>query len=144
MILYLDSSALLKLYVDEAESAQVRTAVAQAARLFTHGLTYTEIRAALAMAHRLERVDAAGLVDLKSWFEADWRTLDVIPASETLLRRAGHLAEEQALRGFDAVHLAAAEAVASRLPAQADFRLAAFDQRLSAAASRLGMRLLDG
>jgi len=35
--------------------------------------------------------------------------MDIVEATDTLVRRAGALAELSSLRGYDAVHLAAAE-----------------------------------
>lgn len=40
--------------------------------------------------------------------DEDWETLDKPEVSEDLVREAGDLAEEHALRGFDAIHLASA------------------------------------
>jgi uncharacterized protein len=38
--------------------------------------------------------------------DEDWETLDMPEVSEDLVREAGDVAEEHALRGFDAIHLA--------------------------------------
>ncbi len=48
MILYLDTSALVKLYVDEPGSASLREALVRAKAVYTHQITYVEIRAAFA------------------------------------------------------------------------------------------------
>ena len=40
--------------------------------------------------------------------DEDWETLDKPEVSEDLVREAGNLAEEHALRGFDAIYLASA------------------------------------
>jgi hypothetical protein len=40
--------------------------------------------------------------------DEDWETLDKPEVSEDLVREAGDLAEEHALRRFDAIHLASA------------------------------------
>jgi len=60
--------------------------------------------------------------------------VDHIKVTERLVRTAGALAEEQHLRGYDAVHLAAAQAVAD-----ANTIFASGDQQLIAAASQLGL-----
>ena len=48
MILYLDTSAFLKLYLEESRSDAVRGLVARAAAIYTHLIAYAEMRAALA------------------------------------------------------------------------------------------------
>ncbi|MDP2832015.1 MAG: type II toxin-antitoxin system VapC family toxin [Pseudomonadota bacterium] len=139
---YFDTSALLKLYLEEAESARVRQAVAAATFAFTHLITYAEMRAGLAQAARLRRIDGLELARQVEQFETDWSELRVITPNETHIRRAGELAQRFGLRGYDSVHLAAAEAVWQALPG-VDFRFAAFDARLMAAAKTLGMRGLE-
>ncbi len=52
MILYLDASALAKLYVDEDGSPQVRENVREADVVATSEITYVEVRTALARRHR--------------------------------------------------------------------------------------------
>ena len=59
-------------------------------------------------------------------------------ADDALLARAGDLAEEQALGGYDAVHLASAEAVGG-----ADTVVLTADGKLRDAASRLGLAVAD-
>jgi predicted nucleic acid-binding protein len=63
-----------------------------------------------------------------------WRDVDRIAVSERLARHAGELADTQALRGYDAVHLASALAVADD-----DLTLVAADRDLLAAARALAI-----
>ena len=63
-----------------------------------------------------------------------WLELDGIVLDEELAVRAGELAEAFALRGYDAVHLASAEAIAD-----ADTVLVTADRDLASAAASLGM-----
>ncbi|MGZ8217855.1 type II toxin-antitoxin system VapC family toxin [Methylomagnum sp.] len=71
-------------------------------------------------------------------FERDWAAVRVVEASESLVRRAGDLAQRFGLHGYDSVHLAAAEAVWRALPG-VDYRVGVFDGRLAEAARGLGM-----
>lgn len=50
MIVYLDTSAFLKLYLDEDGGDQTREAIDKAGVICTHLITYVEMRAALARA----------------------------------------------------------------------------------------------
>lgn len=138
MILYLDTSALVKLYVEEQGSGQVRHAIENAERVVTHGIAYVEARAAF----RRRATDATDADTLQRWrrdFEADWPKLDVVGAVQTLLHRAGELADLLSLRAYDAVHLAAAEALHHKLGASHSLVFAVFDKRLALAAQSLGL-----
>ncbi|HEX9592774.1 MAG TPA: type II toxin-antitoxin system VapC family toxin [bacterium] len=139
MILYLDTSAFLKLYVKEPESAHVRQAIKEAVALCTHVLTYAEARAGFARAVRMGRLTPRRLTTLKRDLERDWQRVDVLGVDEALVRRAGDLAERFALRGYDSVHLAAAEAAMLRLGGSVDFRFLACDATLATAAASLGL-----
>lgn len=140
MILYLDTSAYLKLYVDEAKSELVRSA-AKGPKVTSHVITYAEIRAGLARALRLGRLPPDAYRYQLDQFERDGCSTRVIAADETLIRRAGDLAETHGLRGYDSVHLAAAEAVWRAVPG-VDFRVGVFDGALTEAVRALGMTVL--
>jgi predicted nucleic acid-binding protein len=140
LILYLDTSALVKLYVEEHGSSEVRHAIAQAERVVTHGIAYVEARAAF----RRRAADAPDADALQRWrrdFEADWPKLDVVDPAPALLHRAGELADLLSLRAYDAVHLAAAEALHQRLGASHSLVFAVYDKRLALAAQSLGLRV---
>jgi len=139
MIVYLDTSAFLKLYVKESESEQVHQIVREATALCTHVLTYAETRAGFARAARMGRITPRRLSTLKEELERDWQRMDVLTVDEHTVRRAGDLAERFALRGYDSVHLAAAEMTMVRLGSGADFHFLAFDRALAKAAAALGM-----
>ncbi len=141
MIVYLDTSAFLKLYLKEAGSDQVGLLVAEATAVFTHVITYAEMRAGFAQAVRMKRLTEAQRKVQRERFEADWAALFVIAVDDPLIRRAAELVERFELRGYDGVHLAAAETVWRQAPDS--FRLAAFDRRLDAAARTLGMQSMQ-
>jgi predicted nucleic acid-binding protein len=140
MIVYLDTSAYVKLYVAEPGADQVRNAKAQASAICCHLIGYAELRATLAKAVREKRLTREGLAKQILSMEADWSSTQVVNVTEALIRRAGGLAQQHALRSYDIVHLAAAEAVWQALPG-VDFRFVAFDAKLVKAAEKLGMRV---
>lgn len=108
MIVYLDASALVKRYVAEAGSAEVEALIGEARAAGTAVLSRAEVVAALAKAVRVGLIRReAGLKAVKS-FDTDWEQLIRIQFSEPLAARAATLAWEHGLRGYDAVHLAAA------------------------------------
>ena len=136
-IQYLDTSALFKLYLDEAGSAEVRLATTNQPA-FTHIIAYAGLRAGLAKAKRMERVSDADYQNLLADLESDWQQINVVRVDSHQVRRAGALAETYALRGYDSVHLAAAESLTINTGAQV--RFLCFDQALSRGAAALGMR----
>ena len=143
MILYLDTSALVKMFADEPGALAVRSAVTAADGCFTHLIAYAETRAAFAKALRVGRETPALLVEHKREFETFWKSLGVLVPDEGVVRRAGDLAEQFGLRGYDSVHLAAAEQVYNAAGRPGAFALAAYDQRLLASAEALGLQVLD-
>jgi uncharacterized protein len=60
------------------------------------------------MARRLNRIDARTLRGAVRAIDALYAELRVVGIDEELAQRAGELAEDHSLRGYDAVHLASA------------------------------------
>lgn len=140
MTLYLDTSSAIKLYVAEAGSDEVRTLVGGAAVVVTSVVTYAEMRSALARLRREGALTAARFRSAKRTFEEQWPSFVKLDASDALCRRAGALAEQYRLRGFDSVHLASFADVARRA-GPLDTRFSSFDDRLNDAAAKLARRL---
>jgi uncharacterized protein len=140
VILYLDTSALVKLYAREVGSTEVKQAVARADLVATSLVAYVETRSALARKHRLADIDDAALRRHKREFERDWTRLNRLPVDATTIRRAGDLAEQYRLRAYDALHLATADLLQAAIRSAVSF--ACFDDALNGAAAMLGLRLI--
>lgn len=138
-MLYLDSSALVKLYVREAHSAEMLRLAGKASGWVCHQIAYVEVRAALAAASRLERLTGEGHKLANARFANDWPKISQVQLDDALLERAADLAEGFALRGYDSVHLAAADRIKAAIGDRLVF--ACFDDRLNRAAKLLGLRL---
>ena len=138
--LYLDTSSLVKLYVEEAGSDDVRELVAQATVVATSIVAYAETRAALAQLRRSGDLSAAALGAVKRHFESQWSAFLTLDVTASIGREAGELAERYALRGFDALHLASFAAIARRAGV-ADTRFSSFDVALNGAARDVARRL---
>lgn len=76
-------------------------------------LAYPEGRAALAGAHRANRLTRAGHARALADFEDLHRELLIVGIDPPLARQAGDLADRFNLRGYDAVHLASALSLAA-------------------------------
>lgn len=108
MIVYLDASALVKRYVAESGSAQVESLIAAARATGTAVVSRAEVAAALARAARVGLITRDGATKALGAFNSDWEHLIRLQLGEPLAARAATLAWEHGLRGYDAVHLAAA------------------------------------
>ncbi len=137
MILYLDTSAWLKLYVDERGTQEVIAAVQAAELVAISRIAYAEARAALARVLREKRTTLAEHRKRIAALDADYVEVLKVEISEEVVRQAGELAESHALRGFDAIQLASARWLARK--AHKPLRLLAFDERMTAAAHALGL-----
>lgn len=133
MNLYLDTSALVKLYVLEAGSEVVADRVARAPLVATSRVAYPEARAALARRQREGALTAADVGRAVRDLRRDLDAFVVVELTPPVAFRAGDLAEAHALRGLDGIHLASAlelGQLTGSLPA-----FLAFDSRLGAAAA---------
>jgi predicted nucleic acid-binding protein len=137
MILYLDASALVKRYVAELGSPDVSSAISRAQVAGTALLGRAEVEAALAKAVRLQALtQEEGLASLQV-FRNEWPDLVRVQVTEMVVARAGNLAWDHGLRGYDAVQLAAASAWQDALGERVT--LATFDKHLWAAAESVGL-----
>jgi predicted nucleic acid-binding protein len=134
---YLDTSALVKLLIDEDASDIADDLFDATGDLHTCRIAYPETRAAIAAASRAGRLDDAERDRARDALDTlVWPDLVVIEVTSELATAAGDLAEAWSLRGFHAVHLAAALEVASD-----DLIVATWDARLWHAARAEGLRV---
>jgi predicted nucleic acid-binding protein len=133
VILYVDTSALVKLYVEEVGTLEVISRVERAEAVATALVTYAEARAALARHQRQGGISGAELRRVVRELNREWTTYNVVHLSDALVHSAGSLAERHALRGYDAVQLATALELRA-VGGVVEF--CAFDDRLNRAARR--------
>jgi predicted nucleic acid-binding protein len=140
MIVYLDTSALVKLYVREAASVRVRNWVRSAAAAATSVVAYAEARAAFARLYRSALTSPRRHRERVARLNVDWESYMRIELTPAVLRLAGETAETYELRGFDGIHLASALWLKDRT--EVDCKFVVFDQRLHDGASRAGLSVL--
>ena len=138
MIAYFDTSALIPLIIEVPGSLRAGRVWDLADRLTSVRLVYTEARAAFAQAERRGRLASADLPGALDALEGLYSQLDLLEVDDLLVRRAGELAQQHALRGYDAIHLAAAERVHDDTTL-----MVAGDGELCAAAGALGLAVAD-
>ena len=137
MILFLDTSALVKLYITEAQSQTVHAAVGRADMVAVCRIAWAEACAAMARRARETPVDDASISAARQALRQDWPHFFIVEVSQAVVERAGDFAETFALRGYDSVHLAAACEILSF--ASDGVAFGCFDNRLNKAAALLGL-----
>ena len=127
----------MKLIVPERGSAHVGRIWENATNRHSSVALLAEARAALARARRLARLtDDEHAAAVEALF-ARWGEVEGLELTESLAGRAGELAATCALRGYEAIHLASAEAILD----DGDV-LVVSDVRLAAAAASIGIEAL--
>ena len=112
MILYLDTSALVKLYAEEPGTEEVQSAVGRARAVAVSEVGYVEARSALARKERDGAFSAEEHDEAVESLRRDFREVYLPrPLTGEIIAHAGELAREHALRAYDAVHLATALAL---------------------------------
>ena len=132
MSLYVDSSALLKRYVDEPDSEHAESLLRSDPSLLTARHTIVEVRRNLA--RLLDETDATAA---RAAFHQDLRAFSIVELDEITCETAAGIAELTGVRTLDALHLAAARRVgAAAVP------LLTFDLRQAQAARSLGLTVV--
>jgi predicted nucleic acid-binding protein len=137
MILYVDSSALVKRYLAEKGSREVCDLIDRAQVAGSSMLGRIEVAAALARAARGAIITAAAQRAAYEAMAAHWPDMVGLPVVDSVLRRAEGLVVTQRLRGYDAVHLASAAFWQELL--DEPVTLATFDRELWNAAANVGL-----
>ena len=127
MILFCDTSALLKLFIDEQGSESMIKARISSEGIAVCRITWAESMAAFAQA--------------RSMFERAWPDFVIADVNQPLVEKAGMYAEAFGLRGYDSVQLAAAHNLHQQLDLPMTF--ACFDRRLNQAAQLLELEVLQ-
>jgi predicted nucleic acid-binding protein len=109
---FIDTSALVKLYVAEPESPAVQAEIIIANEVLLSRWTIVEFRSAIYGLVRQNRFSQADAAHGLSQFDADLPNFGVLPVNEVTLQRAEALLDLHAitdgLRSLDAVQLAVA------------------------------------
>lgn len=137
MIVYLDTSALVKLYISEDGSERVDEAVRRADTVGTSLIAYPETLSAFHRRLRQRLYDRSYYNRMRQAFEKDWKRMHIIDLNRSIARSTGKLIHRHGLRGFDAIHVATA--LHFKLWLSAPMTFLCFDQKLSKAAKIEGL-----
>jgi predicted nucleic acid-binding protein len=143
----LESSALAKRYVSETGSAWVSALLNPTVgqTIYLARITGVEVVSAITRRQRAGSLSLIQLAALLTQFRTDFdNDFKIVEVTDALIRTAMNLAETYALRGFDAVQLAAALQVHSECILVAEpFSLVSADTALNAAAITEGLSVDD-
>jgi predicted nucleic acid-binding protein len=137
LILFCDTSALIKLYIREDFTDTMLAAAGAASATAVCRIAWAEVMAALARRSRENSTDAGAIDTVRCRLRNDWSDYAIIEVTQALVELAGDYADTFALRGYDSVQLAAARTLHEASREQVQF--ACFDRRLQNAARVLGL-----
>ena len=138
MLLYLDTSSLVKLFIEEQHSDRVREWADAVDVVLTCRVAYAEAVSAFSRRHREGGLRLADYRKVMRAFDGQWESFGRLEFDE---RVAGRLAAKHALRGFDAIHLSAARMLISDARGTS-IAFSSFDNRLNRAAAKENMTVL--
>ena len=140
-MIYFDTSALIKRFVEEKGSALVQSMVESGEAVATAKIAYAEVFAGLTRKMREGNLAEVQYDLACRQFETDWHAYIRVELNDDLLFLARDLIRRHGLRGFDAVHLASALVLSGAIDEEVSF--AAADRRLLRAAAAEGLRAVN-
>lgn len=139
MILFCDTSALMKLFVQELYSHAMQKTVQSSTLLIVSQLTWVEMCAALALKQRTRQIDAPQAAKALQELRQEWVRYSQLGVDQALITTAGELAQAFGLPAYHSLQLASAQRVHGQAGAAMVF--CCFDKQLNAAASALGLAI---
>jgi predicted nucleic acid-binding protein len=138
VILYLDTSALLKKYFKENSSEDVISLWKDSTAIITSAVAYAETLASIYRKRRESRdIDAHIFKAVLKSFQKDWKSFIRVDVNEGLHEIINKLVATHPLRGFDAIHLASALLLHEKI--ENNFIFVCYDKRLIKAAIEEGL-----
>jgi predicted nucleic acid-binding protein len=141
MILYLDTSALVKKYFREAGSSKVILQWKKAGAIATSSIVYAETMASFYRKKREANIRRDVFDYLVESFQQDWKSLICVQVNDDLNDMIDQVLSHHPLRGFDSIHLASALILRDAAPQELLF--ACFDKTLVQAAVSEGLSPLS-
>ncbi len=140
MLLFCDTSALIKLLIDEPDSAQIHQASERAGFIAACRITWAEAMAAMARRQRDDPTSADEIENARQRLSMLWSSFTIVEVSQKLVEAAGRFADGFALKGYDSVQLAAAHEL--HVNTEHKVLFACYDRRLNQAAQLLQLDVL--
>ena len=140
-MIYLDSSALVKRYAEEAGTDFVKSILSTDRLMTTSKLTYPEILSALMRKVRAGEIKRKRFDDIVDRFEKDWNHVLVLEFHNELLQIVKPLIEKHPIKSADAIHLSSA--LWLKLSSKIDVTFVASDLNLLKAAQAEKLQIIN-
>ena len=140
-MIYLDSSALVKRYAEEAGTDFVKSILSTDRLITTSKLTYPEILSALMRKVRAGEIQRKRFDDIVARFEKDWNHVLVLEFHNDLLQIVKFLIEKHPIKAADAIHLSSA--LWLKLSSKIDVTFVASDLNLLKAAQAEKLQIIN-
>lgn len=138
MIVYFDTSALVKRYLRETDSEMVIELLNGPDHLFgSNVIAQVEMSAAFQKAVRMNIASSAMATEIWGDFLEHWQVFARLRVTASTIEKATDIAWKYGLRGYDSLHLAAALLWQEMLGARVTF--AVFDRNLWLASQNAGL-----
>lgn len=141
MIFYYDTSALVKLYIEEALSEQMRAAAKYVTASIVCELTWVEMCSAIGRRNKTGETSPSDAHTAMMKLGSNWPNYRQVHITPMLLQLAGQYSQTLGLRAYDSVQLACAKN--THLALAGNLTFCCFDKDLNNAAKVLGMKVLD-
>lgn len=138
MIVYLDTSAFVPMFIEEPTTAACRSIWEEADTIASTRLLFVEASAALARSLRSGRTEESSFRSRTAVLNSLWDQVRIMEFDQTLMEQAVVVARQFPLRGFDAVHCAAGSLVGDETAV-----MASADNALLRAWRDLGLSTFD-
>lgn len=107
-MIYLDSSALVKRYMEETGSNAIELLLTNAEVAVVSRLAYPETLSAITRRHKADDISENDFNKIKQQFKSDWQALTIIEMHHDVLQFIDKVIDKDALRGADSIHLSSA------------------------------------
>ena len=141
VILFCDTSALIKLLIREPQSDRMQQLSYRVAVIAVCRISWAEAMAGLARRQRDDPASGDDLELARQHLITSWPSFAIVEVSQALVETAGRFADAFALRGYDSVQLAAAHEL--HVTAAVPLTFASYDRRLNQAAQLLQLEVLS-
>jgi predicted nucleic acid-binding protein len=142
-IYYLDASAWVKRYYQEAGTAIVQSLFDNNSVLACSSLGVVEVSATLARKRKSAQITQANFLQMHGELLVDWRFFIQVQFSNEVQAESLNLTTMFSLRGADAVHLASAKVLERYLDSSDQYIFVSSDQELTLTASEVGLVVID-
>jgi predicted nucleic acid-binding protein len=139
-IAYVDTSILVKHYVEGEESSAYASHLITDHRVYVSVIAQVEMLSALARKHQMKEIPGEEMKRIKNAFLSDCRRMGFIEVSDGVIKEAQNLVFKSSIKTLDAIHLASSIILRGIL--ETPFPLITVDKKLGSAAKAEGFEVI--